>query len=114
MPRLPRLKLSPLPSVVTLAIGDEAERLGLEVPNVDVDGRTTDGDGFLCLWLNAGVLSASWPDIAATIAHEALHVVDYAFERVGESALTDEIRAYYIGSIVEWAAAEVDKRRGSS
>ncbi|MEL4357054.1 MULTISPECIES: hypothetical protein [unclassified Luteococcus] len=112
MAKLPTCKLTPLPSTITLAIGGEAERLGLETPPDRIDGRTIQGEhGNLCLWLNVGVTAAPWPIVAGVIAHEAVHLVDYAFEYVGEEHRTDEIRSYYVEHITTWAATEVEKRR---
>lgn len=114
MARLPRHQLHPLPISVTLAIGHDLDRLGHEIPPPAVDGRTItcemDGRFAIVLWLNAGVTTASWPDIAATIAHEAIHVVDEAFEFVGEGTRTDELRPYFAEHIVHWAMTEVAKR----
>lgn len=111
---LPRHQLHPLPISVTLAIGHDLDRLGHEIPPPAVDGRTItcemDGRFAIVLWLNAGVTTASWPDIAATIAHEAIHVVDEAFEFVGEGTRTDELRPYFTEYIVHWAMTEVAKR----
>lgn len=117
MRRLPRYKLTPLPVTIALAIGDEAERLGLEAPAPNVDGITTELDpGNLGLWLNAGVIDPDrpWPVVAAVIAHEVVHSIDYAFEHVGEESRTDEIRAYYTEHVVLWAATEVERRRNQA
>ena len=118
MGRLPRYKLTPLPGTINLAIGDEAERLGLEAPPPNTDGITTqlDDHGGLCLWLNAGTIDPTtpWPVAASIIAHEVVHIIDSAFEYAGESSRTDEIRAYYTEHVVMWAATEVERRRNQA
>ena len=112
MAKLPTLKLTPLPNTITLTIGNEAEKLGLQTPPNHIDGRALkDENGNLCLWLNAGITTTPWPIAAGVIAHETVHLVDYAFEHIGESSRTDEVRAYYVEHITTWAATEVDKRR---
>ena len=111
MPKLSTLKLTPLPIVITLAIGDEVNGLDVDTPSPEVDGRTYDGmDGSVLVWLNAGCLTSAWPVAASVIAHEVAHVVDAAFEYVGETSHASELRAYYVGHITEWIAQQVAKR----
>ncbi len=60
-------------------------------------GRTFYRDGYMpVIWMN----TKTWHEFAGTLAHEAVHAVDFIFTSIGEHNTRGELFAHAVGAIV--------------
>jgi hypothetical protein len=68
------------------------------------------------VWFAEGSLTGPMdkvlPKMPGVIAHEAEHVIDYLYEHIGETRVTEEIRAYLIQWVTEMMWKEWLNKRG--
>lgn len=105
-----------------VGIGDDwpdlIRRLGIDDdddPRDKIDARTYyQPDGRrrgIGVWLAAAAPHSALPDLVSVVAHEAVHVVDFLFEAVGEDGSPSELPAYLVGWVAETLIRDVEKQR---
>lgn len=106
--------LQPFGFPLHVAVGDEwpafMRRMAIrdddDDPRGKVDARTycnhDTAPARFGVWVHGNGPDAPVHALAGVLAHEAVHVVDFVLEQVGEDGQLQELHAYYVGYITEW------------